>query len=256
MLKGNFATRDKPGLIRVDIRLDTNSLLESMVEQARMIVFKAVARATAVNTDSLAKPMNNISQNHSQNVSSFNSVLNLSADAVAQSPQLQKARTSALRLNNVLHGKATTGSMASSLSKLRKNRSIHWENNLDVPKPISDEPPEKRQRLVQSQARLRSFRSFGRPHAGDGGSEVKNATFGDFGRVPNGSIWGRDGKMAQHPIVGGGIAESRLSNLGITNQSSQQSNQNATFDLMNKPKQMKRTATALESWLLQNATRR
>ena len=71
-----------PGLMRVDIRLDTASLLESMVEQARLVVFKAVARATSINTDSLTKPNVKVA-NQPGNLSTFNSALNLSADAVA-----------------------------------------------------------------------------------------------------------------------------------------------------------------------------
>lgn len=334
-----------PGLEKVDIRLDTNVLLESMVEQARLVVFKAVARATSVNVDGLTKPKemqtgnsqntnhNNSSSNHSmrapssnslhhssyqssngssnssntnsqqnQNMSSFSSALNLSADAVANSPHLQKARSSALRLNSILQGKSSGGPSLSlhqsGGSKIRKTRSVQWDNALEAangrssnynnngaPNHSSQQqappsnntnrflqltnnlqpPPAKRQRLVvQSQARLRSFKSFGRPHGGSvGGSstEAKNATFGDFGRGP--TMWGRDGKLMNHPRPGGGLAASRLSNLALDSDS-QTSNQNATFDFSrgrssrsnsNKPA-MKRTATALESWLVNNATRR
>ncbi len=254
-LAGHFATSDRPGLIRVDIRLDTNSLFESMVEQARLVVFKAVARATSVNTDSLVKPSQPAPTN-AGNLSSFNSALNLSPDAVAQSPKLQKAQSSALRLNSVLHGKsAANGSLGIATSKVRKARSVQWDHGFEVNRPSVVEPAGKRPKVVQSHVRLRSFRSFGRPHGGDGGREAKNATFGDFGRAPNGPIWGRDGKMIYHPTAGGGLPESRLSNLAVESDSAQQSNRNATFDLNAPPRRMKRTATALESWLVSNATR-
>ena len=252
---GHFAASDNPGLIRVDIRLDTNSLFESMVEQARLVVLKAVARATAANTDSIVKPAQTAPTN-AANLSSFNSALNLSPDAVAQSPQLQKAQSSAMRLNSVLHGKsAANGSLGMSTNKVRKIRSVQWDHALEINRPPVVGPPGKRPKVVQSHAKLRSFRSFGRPHGGEGGREANNATFGDFGRAANGPIWGRDGKMAYHPTAGGGLPESRLSNLAVDSLSAPQSNRNATFNINVPPRRMKRTATALESWLLSNATR-
>lgn len=225
-----------------------------MVEQARLVVLKAVARATAVSTDSIMKPTQTAPTN-AANLSTFNSALNLSPAAVAQSPKLQKAQSSAMRLNSVLHGKsALNGSLGMQGSKIRKNRSVQWDHGLEINRPPVVGPAGKRPKVVQSNARLRSFRSFGRPHGGDGGREAKNATFGDFGRAPSGPIWGRDGKMAHHPTAGG-LPESRLSNLAVDSQSAQQSNRNATFDTNVPPRRMKRTTTALESWLLSNATR-
>lgn len=249
---GHFAKGDQPGLLKVDVRLDTNSLLESMVEQARLVVFKAVARATSVNMDSLNKKPVKPNVNK-ESMSTFSSALNLSADAVAQSPSLQKARSSALRLNSILQGNGGGPSMSPMPSKIRKTRSVQWDGAVGV-KAVAHQiaaPPAKRQRLVQSQARLRSFKSFGRPHGGESGREAKNATFGDFGRSPAGPVWGRDGKLINHPRPG--MMTSRLSNLAVDSGATE-SNQNATFDA--PPKRMKRTATALESWLVNNATRR
>jgi hypothetical protein len=228
----------------------------------------------------------NTNQQNNQNMSSFSSALNLSADAVANSPHLQKARSSALRLNSILQGKSNGGggpSLALQTSKIRKTRSVQWDNALEsatgrstssssssrnqflLASAISSQPAAKRPRIAQSQGRLRSYKSFGRPHGGSigGSGEAKNATFGDFGRGP--ALWGRDGKLMNHPSPGGGLTSSRLSNLAIESDA-QQSNQNATFDFSGSrggggsaaPRKttMKRTATALESWLVSNATRR
>jgi hypothetical protein len=99
----------KLGLTKVEVRLDCASLLESMVEQARLVTFRAVARATSsvvspnrIHATSLSKP------SATTLAGPFTSVLSLSEEATAGSPTLQKARTSALRLNTILEGKAPT----------------------------------------------------------------------------------------------------------------------------------------------------
>jgi hypothetical protein len=257
---GHFARGDQPGLKKVDIRLDTNALFESMVEQARLVVFKAVARATSasVRPSTPASPgsSNDTSKpvvSDQRALSSFSSALKLTPDALAKSPRLEKARSSALRLNSILQGKTAPSGLPANPSiadKVRKNRSVQFDAALDIHQSASSIPPHKRQRIVQSQARLRSFKSFGRPHGGQGGAEARNATFGDFGRGP--PVWGRDGKLLNHPTPG--LASSALSSLA--EEPSQKSIQNATFDLSNPPKTMKRTATALESWLMNTATSR
>ena len=58
-------------------------------------------------------------------------------------------------------------------------------------------PQPKKSRRAQTAAKLKSFKSFGRPHAGDFGSGPRNATFGEFSRA---QMWGRDGRMAHHPV--------------------------------------------------------
>ena len=142
----------------------------------------------------------------------------------------------------------------------------------------SNFPSAKRQRMAQSSVRLRSTKSFGRPHA-EHGSGPRNATFGDFGSSRH-STWGKDGKLKNHPKPdAGGLG--RLSAFHRNNAPSEA--QNATFDLSssrtkvnrentlsvlglvgaaqqqqqqtsNSAAAMPRTATALENWLV-NATK-
>eukprot|EP00428_Durinskia_dybowskii_P082838 CAMPEP_0170441716 /NCGR_PEP_ID=MMETSP0117_2-20130122/47040_1 /TAXON_ID=400756 /ORGANISM="Durinskia baltica, Strain CSIRO CS-38" /LENGTH=520 /DNA_ID=CAMNT_0010702271 /DNA_START=50 /DNA_END=1608 /DNA_ORIENTATION=- len=199
------ASNRSSGLVKVDIRLDTGAMLDSMVQQARMVVFKAVAKATSASES--GSPIDTkrdfkvetISEDEtgvgaSTTLSGFSNALKLSPDAVdscgTHQPghRLQKARSSALKLNSVLHGDVGKPSGSAALDKTRKSRILKVKNSA-VPSP-------KRQRVADTTARLRSFKSFGRPHAGDFGSGPRNATFGDFGRKP---IWGRDGKLANHP---------------------------------------------------------
>lgn len=268
----HFSRGGHPGLVKVDVRLDTNSLFNTMVEQARLVVFKAVSQATNVGTPKgtvepgapdAPKPMETEKPSESRPdtraLASFSSALSLSAKAAEDSPRLAKARHSALKLNSILQGNAPGNvgdvqphSQPQPTNKFRKNRSVQWDTALDV-KKMNNFPPAKRQRQVQSNSRLRSFKSFGRPHGSDGRREAKNATFGDFGRSPSGPVWGKNGKLLNHPTPGG-LASSTLSTIAMESSDQIQSNQNATFDV--PPKTMKRTATALESWLVQNATGR
>mmetsp|Transcript_13923 Transcript_13923/g.20562 ORF Transcript_13923/g.20562 Transcript_13923/m.20562 type:complete len:511 (-) Transcript_13923:151-1683(-) len=270
-VSGHFSKGFQPGLVKVDIRLDTNALFNTMVEQARLVVFKAVSQATNVGSpkgpidtgaanvptpmDACRKEQSSETRPDTRALSSFSSALSLSAKAAEDSPRLAKARHSALKLNSILQGtsSANVGDVQPQpTNKFRKIRSVQWDTALDV-KKNNNFPPTKRQRQVQSNSRLRSFKSFGRPHGSDGRREAKNATFGDFGRSPSGPIWGKNGKLLNHPTPGG-LVSSTLSTIALESSGPVQSNQNATFDV--PPKTMKRTATALESWLVQNATGR
>ena len=180
-------------------------MLDSMVQQARMVVFKAVAKATSatetLQLDTKAEAMNKPDLGLTPSLSGFSSALNISSGGPegTEKPaqKLQKSRASALKLNSVLQGDSRQPAMNPSLDKAKKTKSVQWDHRMDLPKvKSSSNPSPKRQRLSSTEARLRSFKSFGRPHAGDFGSGPRNATFGDFGRKP---IWGRDGKLANHP---------------------------------------------------------
>lgn len=223
-------------------------------------------------------------------LSGFSSALNISSSAAARDwsvseryssaggsvPQgphqpahkLSKAKSSALKLNSVLQGGGLGGKDFAGLKK--KTRSIQWDAQMDLPKVKPQQNPSpKRQRVInQKPCRLTSFKSFGRPHAGDFGSGPRNATFGDFGRKP---IWGREGKMINHPAP---INQADLNRDPYAGPD-ERSIKNATFDFQRpsihlssgldlgisrkpKPKNMNRvpssiprTATALEGWLIQ-----
>lgn len=256
----------------MDVRLDTGAFLECMVEQARLVVFKAVARATSV-TDHPTRPSASASTEHAA-LSGFRSSLSIAEDTPSepQSAHLLKARSSALRLSNILHEKSGEADkdLSTPLSRTRKNRSVKWNTPMEFPSRDVTDPIPKRQRVLISQ--LRSTKSFGRPHA-ETGSGPRNATFGEFGSIA--PTWGKDGRLKNHPVPGGGPMAMGLSTFNTTTASTQ--NQNAMFDLQKKTTvsletlsslgvgksttvqaggntNLPRTATALENWLV-NATK-
>ena len=279
------ADGSRPSLVKVDIRLDTGAMLDSMVQQARMIVFKAVAKATSAAESlrvgsKLDPTAETIDENEAgasaapPSLSGFSSALTLSSSTTESGAthqpghRLQKARSSALKLNSVLQGGVGKANGNPGLDKTRKSRSIQWDHRTEILKvKASTIPSPKRQRVADTTARLRSFKSFGRPHAGDFGSGPRNATFGDFGRKP---IWGRDGKLANHPapMNPNDPTHDLLSTETPTTR-------NATFDfqrppihlssgldleairakksarISNVPASIPRTATALEGWLVE-----
>jgi len=288
-IAGNFEKTDagvsEQGLVQVDIRLDTGAMLDSMVQQARMIVFKAVAKATSsaesasvldakMDSKVEAKSEDDAGLVASNTLSGFSSALKLSPDTNDNvgphqpGHRLQKARSSALKLNSVLQGGVGKPSGNTGLEKTRKSRSVQWDHRTDILKVTnSSVPSPKRQRVADTTARLRSFKSFGRPHAGDFGSGPRNATFGDFGRKP---IWGRDGKLANHPAPIN--PNDQTHNIFATEM---RTTKNATFDFHRPPIHLSsgldldngrgkkasnanrvpasipRTATALEGWLME-----
>lgn len=269
------------GLKSVDVRLDTGILLESMVKEARIVVFNAVKKATSssgsqpMDSDLLKSSEQSRTNIPSQLSSGFDSALKLSASSAKISRSgLQssgfkegqhkpahralKAQSSSLRLGSVL-----------ATSTIQKTRSVQF-NSSDLKAKSNTIPTSKRQKVTTS-SRLTSFKSFGRPHAGDFGSEggPKNATFGDFGSSQK--FWGRDGKLASKPKP---MLPSETTDM-ITSQT--RKNANATFDFKKPPihlsqgadlgmrisrkkktetinndvpNSIPRTATALENWLI------
>ena len=273
----------------VKIQLDCSSLLTSMVEQARILVLKAVAAATKTNVPTSSNPgshpNNKVQQSHtrpndnqvipptsplsaSKSLACFRSAINIAPTSAGPSPRLSKARCSALRLNNILQG---NGDEASDKNKptlgMRKIRSVRWNTPGEIPnlkRDTEDQAP-KKARSVHV-AKLKSFKSFGRPHAGDFGSGPRNATFGEFGGRSTG-MWGRDGRMAAHPTP---MKDATLRD--PLSGEFQGADKNATFNLQqaaaattrNRPSihlasgdgnttNIPRTATVLESLLLKRS---
>ena len=275
------------GLLKIDIRLDTGAMLDSMVQQARIIVFKAVAKATsaaeALPVDSkAASKVGALPDDEfgvaSTTLSGFSSALNLSPVSAENTHfphpahRLQKARSSALKLNSVLQGGVGEANGDAAQDKTRKSRSVQWDHRTDILKvKASAVPSSKRQRVTETSARLRSFKSFGRPHAGDFGSGPRNATFGDFGRKP---IWGRDGKLANHPSP----MQASDPSQDLLSVEEARPTRNATFEFQRPPihlssgldlevargkkeatnnpvpSSLPRTATALEGWLMEKTS--
>ena len=267
------------GLTTIDIGLDTGILLESMVKEARMVVFNAVAKATSA-TKSLSMDSDLLKKNEGMKGNSppplssgFNSALKLSPSQAKIASSLKqfgasqgqhrpnhrsmKAHNSSLKLNKVL-----------SSATIQKTRSVQF-GTLDLKaKGVGVGGPDadpKRQKL-QTTAKLTSFKSFGRPHAGDFGSDggPKNATFANFGGSKK--YWGRDGKLASKPRP---MLPTETQDM-MTSQIRR--NANATFDTAKPPihlsrstglslpkkktregsSSIPRTATAAEGWLLES----
>eukprot|EP00521_Asterionellopsis_glacialis_P017203 CAMPEP_0195298796 /NCGR_PEP_ID=MMETSP0707-20130614/24244_1 /TAXON_ID=33640 /ORGANISM="Asterionellopsis glacialis, Strain CCMP134" /LENGTH=579 /DNA_ID=CAMNT_0040361019 /DNA_START=76 /DNA_END=1815 /DNA_ORIENTATION=- len=299
-ISANFA-EDELGLSRVDVRLDTAPLLESLVEQARLVVFKAVARATKADEKAMGakqgagsstsvsgssgadkiSPLTPRSQTPSSLNLGFKSALNLSSTPESHNEpmRLKKARSSAIRLNQILHGSgkseekqtsqhnADVPMMNEPLSKTRKTRSVRWNHPQEVPaRDTSNFPDAKRQRMIASAARLRSTKSFGKPYAA--GSQPGNATFGEFGRISSSDpMWGRDGKLRFHPTPDlheqQDLSPGAKSNVNASfeNQRTRLSSLHGLSRNSRKPEEQSaesgafaRTATALEGWLLSSAT--
>lgn len=233
------------GLKRIDIQLNTRTLLEFMVKEARMAVFNAVSTATSVTSNSLPTGNDLLKgseqhNSHRAKMSSrlspgFSSALKQSTSSTKfpngglppPSPTKEgkyqhhsgpncafKSKSSSLRIGNVL---------STSTSTLPKTRSVQFNTSDLKPKTGVTVAP-KRLRVATTNT-LTSYKSFGRPHAGDFGSEgaPKNATFGDFGGSQN--FWGRDGKLASKPRP---MLPSETTDM-MTSQT--RKNANATFDV-------------------------
>eukprot|EP00980_Cylindrotheca_fusiformis_P013517 scaffold3450_cov114-Cylindrotheca_fusiformis.AAC.22 len=280
-ISGNFDNNGNGlGLVKVDIRFDTGVMLDSMVQQARMVVFKAVAKATSSNESLPLDSQIDLSPPTDPSVaptlSGFSSALNISAGTseTAQKAvnrlQLQKSRASALKLNSVLQNDSGKLNANAHFDRMKKAKSVQWDSEMDVQKPkISQQNPSPKRQRLNTEARLRSFKSFGRAHAGDfgSGSGPRNATFGDFGRKP---IWGRNGKLANHPSP---MQPNYDQSQDLLAPPSSSNTKNATFILQkpalhlaspagletktkSDPRQghssIPRSATAHENWLVKN----
>lgn len=263
-------------------------MLDSMVQQARMVVFKAVAKATSSgqlpsldgDVDPTTVKLPGGKGEVAPTLSGFSSALNLSSHkppnlhekSIPRSLMQQKSRASALKLNSVLQGSSASkqGSGNATFSRGRQTKSVQWDHNavMTKAKPATNPSP-KRQRLSNTEAKLRSFKSFGRAHAGDFGSGPRNATFGDFGRKP---IWGRNGRMANAPTP----MQPNYEHSQDLMSTAPRSQKNETFDLQRPPIHLSsdiqfgslhknktktnttgsaaipRTATAHENWLVKN----
>jgi len=218
----------------LEIKLDTNSLVASMVEKARLVVFKAVARVTSIQNTSASKAP---TQSPGNGLASFSSALSLGGDG-GSSLQRSKASASAQRLQDIMTRKVDTKATKAkddtsrptfpTLGKTRKNRSVTWNNQVEQPRTDSRNwPDNKRRKMSQTlnPTLKRSYKSFGKPHAdeSDSSERVRNSTFAEFGHahkhanVPT----FRNGRLhmpssnRQGPMDGGGMGRS-MGNLSAT----------------------------------------
>ena len=160
-------TKDSSLIKYVEVELDTTSLVTSMVEQARKVVFKAVSGLKSVpktpapsypqQPTNPALPSNQVS---SYALSDHSSLLrNKRSFAQSTSPQKDDENKS-------------------SLSK--KSRSVTWNHPIDTKKTY--ENPMKKLKNYASGPALKSSKSFGKPDSSLFQSQ-KNATFAEFGRA-------------------------------------------------------------------------
>lgn len=269
-VSGNFDSSSPKGLAKIDIRLDSGALLKSIVDQARLAVFKTVASVNSADMKPAASKPVEQAPNPSAPLTGlsggFSSSLRLSANQATNSPRLAKARSSALKLNSVLQG--TTAGKCDNNAGIRKQRSVQWDHPMELPsiKGAAATPPSsKKPRVSQTSTRMKSYKSFGRPHADDTASGPRNATFGNFGRKP---IWGRDGKLANHPTPENALERSREDLMGVkvtgsvnatfgaspsASRLSSSNVANRNTNMSRLPSSLPRTATALESWLMHAA---
>jgi hypothetical protein len=216
-----------------------------MVDQARIVVLKAVAFATETPIPSTSKPESRSSSlvaSEPSRKSSNSDTLSYSKDSMkrpttTELTRRQKARKSALRLNNVLHGKSLKGASSSinlGVSSgtadlgVRKSPSIRWDARIQSPKftsALALTPNLEKVQAGRKANKLESYKSFGRPHGGDFGSGPRNATFGEYGRPAFSGSWGRDGRLAAHPMPGTNSAVDAMGNLVGGS-----ADMNATFD--------------------------
>ena len=251
---------DKSGLelTTVDMGIDTVNLLESMVYHSRMVVFHAVSKATDSEMPKKGEGMKGKAKSPLAQARIASSLKLPGVREGQHQPghRTMKAHNSSLKLNKVL-----------SSATIQNSRSVQF-GMLDLKAKGEDPNAEpKRQKLLTTN-KLTSFKSFGRPHAGDFGSDggPKNATFANFGGSKQ--YWGRDGKLGKNrprPQLPSETTDMMTSQL--------RRNANATFDTAKPPihlsrstglslpkkkpsqtntRAMHRTATAAEGWLLEN----
>jgi hypothetical protein len=236
MSNGLYALR------KVNVQLDTSVFLKSMVDQARMVVLKAVASVTETplgakepSDDSSIRPppSSTTTSTATPSTPTLSNRMSTKRPTTTELTRMQKARKSALRLNRVLHGKPLKGSASSialgssgsdSTGGLRQENtipkvsSVRWDTSIQSSKFVSSlsiSPYANSKSTTDSgtKHKLESYKSFGRPHGGDFGSGPRNATFGEYGRPAFAGLWGRDGRLAAHPMPSKNAAVDSMGNL-------------------------------------------
>jgi hypothetical protein len=162
------------------VNLNSNNLIASMVEQARLIVFKAVAHATSLPTT--ASGLSNAAGLRDSAVATgvktgvaslsggFGSALNLQTT--------QQQSTTMNQMPSTMPSSSMINESSGNLGLLKKKRSVTWNQPIEESSLHSS----KRPKLSAKPSIIKSTKSFGKPDASIFESS-RNATFGDFGRV-------------------------------------------------------------------------
>lgn len=286
---GNFAPSvvqdDKTGgLSSIEIHLNANALLDSMVEKARLLVSRALAQMTQATADNAVSQPASMLHSASQGslieatfkrkkVESEANVPPTISEEASTSPRLQKIKSTAMHFSEVLEGKPLSRESSFDTDQAPTSVMFHSKVGLRDSQTLESIlllPPRPRNDITRrgTTSKLKSFQSFGRPHGSDHQSFSGNATFANFGYSTE-PTWGRDGKLRRHPIPqqGGDIPKlDSFSSAGTASSKNAMfpSSPSSSADSVpmlsahrppagrTEPK-LSRTATALESWLMDSS---
>ena len=196
-------SENEPLMSFVEAKIDANTLISSMVKQARLLVFQAVSRATTPSIeDAGAKPT------YSNGISSL-SIFDSKPNGKKRDRPLVSASSTALGSSGPLASceddggtraiPPFSGPVSSSIatnastSLLRRpgsfagtkraNKSVQWNSNtLDHKPHTSTSRKRLRKPTLSGPTLTRSSKSFGKPGA-DIFESSRNATFGEFGNI-------------------------------------------------------------------------
>lgn len=154
----------------VKINLDTKSLVSSMVEQARLIVFKVIANSSSSPASQPSKPKTEEQKAESPK-NSVKDQVQVQVPVSNPNPKMRPTN-SVLKMRSVYSSTKVTST--STFQPLKPTRSVTWSNAVNV-SGEHDTPVNY----------LKSSKSFGKPDANVFEAK-RNATFADFGRARTG----------------------------------------------------------------------
>lgn len=218
-IKAHFLP-NQPLISFLEVDLNTNALVASMVEQARLVVFKVVARATPLASKLAAGQNKNTPPSQFGVKPKLNNNLNLSQLSLLKQNTSKPVEPQAA---NAIAKKAADEALKEAPKNVpkrapKKSRSVTWNHPIQSDKVLqrvqtssNTKQDTKRQRLgvdhrldvrnhIPHTTSLKSSKSFGRPDASIFESQ-RNATFAEFGRshmnnhVPK---FGFNGKLSKN----------------------------------------------------------
>jgi len=206
------------------INLDTNALVVSMVEQARLVVFKAVARATSTTVPTPSAPLRNKQTLlAAANAVSHKSINSTSTDFTPSfhisrpSPKVAMRSGSSVseegydeRNGNKPPARVPSALLNSSSLRKHRNVSVKWNTTVEVSQQNFNEPASSGADDPPKMNFLKSSKSFGRPDANTF-STSRNATFAEFGRGPMSAV---------NPVMPGVRKNIKNANFSMANLSS------------------------------------
>lgn len=186
---GAIFHEDGSAITYMECKIDTNTLIKSMIEQARLVVFQSVARATSSSRKVMDKMMSPPKE-HPRLLSSLGSKLSLASTASDKSAQSSSLFSSSSRSSS--SSTAVVPLLRRPGSRIQTNRSVQWDHAIkdtslrrNTTKESSNQCSGKKRTfpsLGGGGSLKRSTKSFGKP-----GSDIfrssRNATFAEFGNA-------------------------------------------------------------------------